>query len=103
MTDSGKINHQINYQSGAVVSREIVSKPTGTITLFAFDQDQGLSQHTAPYEVLVIATDGRAEIRISDKSYNVTEGDMLKIPAGEPHSLKAVKPFKMVLIMIKSV
>ena len=102
MTDSQKINKTINYQDGSVVSKEIVNKPTGTVTLFAFDKGQGLSEHTAPYDALVVATEGVAEITVSGKKHTVQAGDMLLMPAGAPHALKAIEPFKMLLTMIKS-
>lgn len=102
MTNPKNINQTINFQEGSVVSKEIVNKSTGTVTLFAFDKDQGLSEHTAPYEALVMITEGTAEVHVSNIKYDVTAGEMLLIPASEPHSLKAVQPFKMILTMIKS-
>lgn len=102
MTKSQSINESINYQEGSVVSREIVNKPTGIVTLFAFDKDQGLSEHTAPYDALVIVTDGRAIITVSGVVNEVKAGDYLLMPANNPHSIKALLPFKMILVMIKS-
>lgn len=102
MTSSQNINQIINYQEGSVVSKEIVNKPTGTITLFAFDKGQGLSEHTAPYDALIIITDGIAEITVSGVKHKVETGEMLLMPAKSPHSLKAIQPFKMTLTMIKS-
>lgn len=102
MTKSQNINQTINYQEGSVVSKEIVNKPTGTITLFAFDKEQGLSEHTAPYDALVIVTDGTAEIAVSHVKHNVQTGEMLLIPKNEPHSLKAIEQFKMLLTMIRT-
>jgi quercetin dioxygenase-like cupin family protein len=96
------INDAIHYQEDAVVSRELIHKTTGTITLFAFDKDQGLSEHTAPYDALVMITDGQAEIIVSGVKYEMKAGEMLLIPANSPHALKAIEPFKMVLTMIKS-
>lgn len=90
------------YQKGAVVSRTIVDKKAGTVTLFAFDEGQGLSEHTAPFDALVYALDGEAEIVISGKTFRVKEGEMIIMPANKPHALKAVKNFKMVLVMIRS-
>jgi len=90
------------YQEGSVVSREILRKKTGTVTLFAFDQGQGLSEHTAPFDALVYIVDGEAEITISGKPLRVQEGEMVIMPANKPHALEAVKRFKMVLIMIRS-
>jgi len=95
-------NESIQYQEGSVVSREIVNKPTGTVTHFAFDKDQGLSEHTTPYDALVMVTDGLAEITVSGVKSIIKAGEMLLMPGNEPHALKAVEKFKMVLIMIKS-
>lgn len=92
----------VKYQEGSVVSREIIKKPTGTVTLFAFDQGQGLSEHQTPYDAMVLLLDGEAEITVSGKLHYVKQGEMLIIPANHPHALKAVKRFKMALIMIKS-
>ena len=91
----------LNYQDDSIVSREIIKKDTGTVTLFAFDKGQGLSEHTAPFDALVYVIDGEADIRISGKSHIVKKGRMIIMPANKPHSLKAVKRFKMLLIMIK--
>lgn len=96
------INQLINFQDGSVVSKEIINKPTGTVTLFAFDKDQGLSEHTAPYDALVIITEGVADIIVSGIKHQVKAGEMLLMPANSPHSLKALRPFKMLLTMIKS-
>jgi quercetin dioxygenase-like cupin family protein len=92
----------LDYQDGAVVSREILKKSSGTVTLFAFDQGQGLSEHTAPFDALVQIVDGSAEITISGKSNRLKKGEMIIMPANEPHALKAVKKFKMILVMIKA-
>lgn len=92
----------IKYQKGSVVSREIINKPTGTVTLFAFDERQGLSEHQTPYDALVLLLDGEAEITVSGKLYHLKQGEMLIMPANHPHALKAIKRFKMALIMIKS-
>ena len=92
----------VDYQIGSIVSREIVKKPTGTVTLFAFDRDQGLSEHTAPFDALVCILDGEAEISISGNAHHLREGDMITMPAGQPHALKALARFKMMLIMIRS-
>jgi len=90
------------YQEGAVVSREIVKKGTGTVTVFAFDKGQGLSEHTAPFDALVNIIDGEAEIFISGKSNRLQAGDFIIMPANEPHSLSAVEKFKMMLTMIRA-
>ncbi len=92
----------IEYQPGSVVSRTVIDKPAGTVTLFAFDKGQGLSEHTAPYDAMADVIDGEAEITISGKPFRVKRGEILIMPAGEPHALKAVTPFKMMLVMIKS-
>lgn len=92
----------VDYQEGSVVSRTLLKKETGTITLFAFSEGEGLSEHTTPFEAPVYVLDGEAEITISGKTSSVKTGEMIIMPADEPHSLKAVKKFKMLLIMIKS-
>jgi quercetin dioxygenase-like cupin family protein len=94
--------NMIDFQKGSVVSQEIISKKTGTITLFAFDEGQGLSEHTAPFDAVVYLLDGEAEITISGKPFRLREGDMIIMPAHQPHALAALKKFKMLLIMIKS-
>ena len=91
----------VQYQTGTVVSRTLVKKPTGTITVFAFDENEGLSEHTAPFEALVFVIDGEAEISIAATPYRVHAGEMLRLPANQPHALRAVQRFKMVLIMIR--
>jgi len=91
----------IDFQPGGVVSRTIVKKRTGTITAFAFDADEGLSEHSTPYDALVLDLDGEAEITISGTPHKLTTGDILRLPAGEPHAVKALTPFKMLLIMIR--
>lgn len=92
----------IAYQKGSVVSRTIIDKAAGTVTLFAFGQGQGLSPHTAPYDALVDILDGEAEITLDGQPSRVKKGEMLIMPANVPHGLKAVTPFKMLLVMIKS-
>jgi quercetin dioxygenase-like cupin family protein len=92
----------VDYQKGSVVSREIVKKDTGTITLFAFDEGQGLSEHTTPYDALVHILDGEAEITIGGKVFEPRAGEMIVMPAHIPHALKAIKKFKMLLIMLRS-
>ncbi len=91
----------IDYQDGSVVSRTIIQKGTGTVTLFSFDKDQGLSEHTAPFDALVFVVDGEAEVIISGESHVVKSGEMIIMPADKPHSLNAKEKFKMVLVMIK--
>ena len=92
----------VNYQDGAVVSREIVKKPTGSVTIFAFDEGQGLSEHTAPFDALVQMVEGDAEIMISGQPHQLQGGEMILMPAGLPHALTALKRFKMILTMIRS-
>lgn len=102
MTQTQNISRAIRYQKGSVVSKELINKPTGTVTLFAFDKGQGLSEHTAPYDALVIITEGVAEITVSGVKHTVKVGEMLFMPGNAPHVLKAAEPFKMVLTMIRS-
>src|SRR5512132_1033365 len=92
----------VSYQDGAVVSREIVKKPTGSVTLFAFDEGQELSEHTAPFDALVHLLDGEAAIKISGNLFHLRAGEAIVMPAGEPHAVKAVKKFKMLLTMIRA-
>lgn len=92
----------IQYQEGSVVSRTVADKPVGTVTVFAFDEGQGLSEHTAPYDAIVHIIDGETEIKISDKTVKAKAGEMVIMPAGQPHSLKAITKFKMILIMIRA-
>jgi len=91
-----------DYQAGSVVSRTILDKKTGTVTFFAFDEGQGLSEHTAPFDALVYLLDGEAELVISGKPLRVKAGEMVLMPANEPHALRAVKQFKMILTLIRS-
>ena len=92
----------VNYQEGSVVSRSIIDKEAGTVTLFAFDQGEGLSEHKAPFDALVYVIDGEAEVVLSGKQFVLREGEMVVMPANKPHALRAVKRFKMVLSMIRS-
>jgi quercetin dioxygenase-like cupin family protein len=91
----------VHYQEGAVVSREIVSQPAGTVTAFAFDHGEQLSEHTAPFDAMIIGLDGEADITIGGKVNRVKPGEMIIMPAGIPHALSAVTRFKMLLVMIK--
>ena len=91
----------IDYQRGAVVSRTLIDTPKGTITCFAFDKGQGLSEHTAPFDAVVYLIDGEAEITISGRTQRVSTGEMIIMPAHDPHALMAVERFKMMLTMIK--
>lgn len=91
----------VQYQDGTVVSRTLIKKPTGTVTVFAFDQGEGLSEHTAPFDALVFLIEGEAEITIAGAAHRVAAGDLLLLPAGKPHALRAVTRFKMALVMIR--
>ena len=92
----------IHVQTEAVVSRTIIKSDAGTVTLFAFDEGQALSEHTAPYDALVHVLDGEVIIRINRDEHRVTAGEFLIMPANEPHALSAISPFKMLLTMIKA-
>ena len=92
----------VDYQKESVVSKTLIEKKTGTVTLFAFDQGQGLSEHTAPFDALVYVLDGEVEITISGNPINLKQGEMIIMPANESHALKAINRFKMMLTMIKS-
>ena len=93
---------RVDYQKDSIVSGEIIKKKTGTVTLFAFDEGQGLSEHTAPFDALVYVVDGEAEVTISGKPFRLRAGEMIIMPANEPHAVSAVKRFKMLLTMIRS-
>ncbi len=97
-----KLGGMVGYQKGSVVSREMIRKPTGTVTLFAFDEGQGLSEHVAPFDALVYVLEGDVEVKISGKPYLLKSGETITMPAGQPHSLNAISKFKMLLVMIRS-
>ena len=97
-----KLVNLIDYQAGSVVSRVILKAKTGTVTLFAFDEGQALSEHTAPFDALAEVLDGEVEITISGKPHRVRAGEMIILPANRPHALKAAGRFKMMLVMIRS-
>lgn len=92
----------VSYQEGSVVSRQITKADAGNVTLFAFDKDQGLSEHTAPYDALVHVLEGEAEVTISGQLFHLEMGDAIIMPADEPHALKAIEKFKMLLTMIRA-
>ena len=92
----------VQYQPGAVVSRTVIDKKIGTLTLFAFDAGQGLSEHTAPYDAVVQIVDGAADVTIAGDIHRVTAGQMIIMPANIPHALRAAGPFKMLLVMIRA-
>ncbi|MBD3228367.1 MAG: cupin domain-containing protein [Candidatus Lokiarchaeota archaeon] len=97
-----KLSDLVEYQIASVVSRTIIDKTVGTVTIFAFDKGQGLSEHTTPYDAMVYILDGIAEITISGNPRMVKNGQMLIMPANEPHALKAIERYKMILIMIRA-
>lgn len=97
-----KVENLLEYQENAVVSREIIRKETGTVTIFAFDKGEGLSEHTAPFDAMVQIVDGTAEIIISGNKNIVEKGEMIIMPANDPHALNAIERFKMILTMIRS-
>lgn len=92
----------ISYQEGSVVSKTLIDRGIGTITLFSFDAGQGLSEHTAPFDAYVQIVDGEAEITISGETHTVREGQIIIMPADRPHALRANKPFTMLLVMIRA-
>jgi quercetin dioxygenase-like cupin family protein len=92
----------VSVQPGAVVSRTILNRKTGTVTLFAFDEGQELSEHTAPFDAMVVCLEGRAEVVISGRTHPLAAGEMIIMPAHEPHAVKAPAPFKMMLVMIRA-
>ncbi len=92
----------VGYQEGAVVSRQITKAEAGNVTLFAFDKDQDLSEHAAPYDALVHVLEGEAEVTIAGKPFHLKAGDAIIMPANDPHALKAIQKFKMLLTMIRA-
>ena len=100
-TRSFSLKDMAAYQDHSVVSREIIRKPAGTMTVFAFDEGEGLSEHTAPFDAAVLILEGEAMITIDGKPHTVKEGEMIIMPAHKPHALKAVTRYKMLLVMIK--
>ena len=96
------LESMLDYQEDSVVSRALINKDVGTVTLFSFDKGEGLSEHTAPFDALVYVFDGKAEIIISQKPYILEKGHMITMPANEPHALNALERFKMMLIMVKA-
>lgn len=100
-TRATRLKDMIEYQEDSVVSRTLIDKKAGTVTIFAFDEEQCLSEHTAPYDAMVQIIDGEAEITISGKKHSLKEGETIIMPANHPHGLKAVKEFKMILTMIR--
>ena len=97
----GSLSELVDYQAGSVVSKEVIKKEKGTVTLFAFDKGQGLSEHTAPFDAFVYIIDGKAEIIVAGKKHCLKAGETIIMPANNPHSLKAAESFKMLLVMIR--
>ncbi len=96
-----RFEDEVEYAEGAIVSKNVLKRETGNISLFAFDKGEGLSEHTAPFDALVQVVDGKAEIDIAGKKHMLGKGDSIIMPANIPHALKAVERYKMVLTMIK--
>jgi len=92
----------LQYQDGSIVSRVLLKNQGGTVTLFAFDVGEGLSEHTAPFDALVVVTDGEAEIEIAGENFKVRQGETIILPANRPHAVRAATRFKMLLIMIRA-
>ncbi len=101
MVDIQKLTDMVEYQDGSVVSRTLIKKDVGTVTLFSFDKGQGLSEHSAPYDAMVTVLNGSAEITIGGEPHRVSAGEMVMMPANIPHALRADESFKMMLVMIR--
>jgi quercetin dioxygenase-like cupin family protein len=99
---AGRLSDLVGYQDGAIVSRTLIKGANGSVTVFAFDQGQELSEHTVPFDAFVFVCDGEAEIRISEVINQVRTGEAIVMPASQPHSIKAVRRFKMMLSMVRS-
>ena len=97
-----RLADMVEYQDGSIVSRTLIKQNKGTVTLFAFDKDNALSEHTAPFDALVYAVDGDMEVTIAGEAFLLTAGDTILMPANRPHAVKAVSRFKMLLTMIRS-
>ena len=97
-----KLSEMVHYQEKTVVSRTLVKKSAGTVTLFAFDGNEGLSEHSAPFDAMIVNLEGRADITIAGEHYDLSAGDTITLPANIPHAVKALEPFKMLLIMIRA-
>jgi len=102
VAQAAKLSELVNYQDGSIVSKEIIKSEKGTVTLFAFDKGQGLSEHTAPFDALVYNFDGKAEVIIEGKPHLLEVGEIIMMPANKPHAVKAIERFKMLLVMVKS-
>jgi quercetin dioxygenase-like cupin family protein len=97
-----RVTSLVDVQPGAVVSREVISKPQGTVSIFAFDQGEGLSEHTAPFDALVHALEGKVQVNIGGVPHEVSEGEMIVMPANVPHAMTALTPFKMMLVLVRA-
>jgi quercetin dioxygenase-like cupin family protein len=97
-----RFEEEVSYSDGSIVSKNVLKRDTGNVSLFAFDKGEGLSEHTAPFDAIVQVVDGKAEITIGTKIHLLEKGDSIIMPANIPHALKAVERYKMILIMIKS-
>ena len=97
-----KLSELLQYQDGSIVSRVLLKNKGGTATLFAFAEGEGLSEHTAPFDALVVALDGEAEIQIAEENFTVRQGETITLPANRPHAVRATGKFKMLLIMIRT-
>lgn len=97
-----QLRELLQYQDSSIVSRVLLKNKGGTVTLFAFDVGEGLSEHTAPFDALVVVTDGEADIQIAGESFKVRQGETIVLPANKPHALMAATRFKMLLIMIRA-
>ncbi len=102
LAQAANLSGLADYQDGAIVSKEIIKNDKGTVTLFAFDKGQGLSEHTAPFDALVYNLEGKAEVAIEGKYQFLSAGEVIIMPAGKPHALKAIERFKMLLVMIRN-
>jgi len=100
--DVRRLEDLVAYEPGSVVSRTLVKKETGTVTLFAFDRNESLSEHTAPFDALVLVIDGEAEVRVAGVEHRVRAGETIDLPANRPHAVRGITKFKMLLIMIRS-
>jgi len=96
------LNDMVEYQPGSIVSRAILNQPSGSVTLFSFDAGESLSEHTAPFDAMVVILDGEALVTVAGQPYSLRAGETIIMPAGQPHALQAAKRFKMLLVMIMS-
>ncbi len=102
VAQAAKLSELVDYQEGSIVSKEIIKNEKGTVTLFAFDKGQGLSEHTVPFDALVYNFDGKANVIIEKETHLLEIGEVIIMPANKPHALKAIERFKMLLVMVKS-